>query len=243
MIKFFRKIRQKLLSENKVSKYLLYAIGEIILVVIGILIALQINNWNENRKDKQLEENLLIQLSEDIKTNIAELERSHKSNKGRNYSSNMVIKALKQDLPFNDSISKHFEQTHGMGFLGLDHPTFDVIKSKGLGIISNDSLRKKIQATFKTYEVIQKFQDRVNTESDNTLNKYQQELQIIIEAPYKGGNNQPLDYEELKSNFKYINTLQDNSNNLYAMALYTEKILKWNQDLLKLINEELNIEK
>ena len=50
MIKFFRKIRQKLLSENKFSKYLIYAIGEIILVVIGILIAIQINEWNRDRK-------------------------------------------------------------------------------------------------------------------------------------------------------------------------------------------------
>jgi len=49
MIKFFRKIRQQLLTENKFSKYLLYAIGEIVLVVIGILIALQINNWNIER--------------------------------------------------------------------------------------------------------------------------------------------------------------------------------------------------
>jgi|TARA_R110002020_G_scaffold396281_1_gene606303 sensor domain CHASE-containing protein len=50
MIKFFRKIRQRMLSESKFSRYLLYAIGEIILVVIGILIALQINTWNEERK-------------------------------------------------------------------------------------------------------------------------------------------------------------------------------------------------
>ena len=50
MIKFFRKIRQNMIKENKVSKYLLYAIGEIILVVIGILIALSINNWNEQMK-------------------------------------------------------------------------------------------------------------------------------------------------------------------------------------------------
>jgi len=52
MIKFFRKIRQNLLSEGKTGKYLKYAIGEIVLVVIGILIALSINNWNENRKSK-----------------------------------------------------------------------------------------------------------------------------------------------------------------------------------------------
>lgn len=65
MIKFFRKIRQKLLSENKFSKYLLYAIGEIILVVIGILIALSINNWNENRKQKA--EALLMSLESELK--------------------------------------------------------------------------------------------------------------------------------------------------------------------------------
>lgn len=54
MIRFFRLIRQQLLTENKFSKYLLYAIGEIVLVVIGILIALQINNWNENQKKEKL---------------------------------------------------------------------------------------------------------------------------------------------------------------------------------------------
>ncbi|WP_250435890.1 DUF6090 family protein [Hanstruepera flava] len=62
MIKFFRKIRQQLLSEGKTGKYLKYAIGEIILVVIGILIALQINNWNDVRKDRQRERIILKQL-------------------------------------------------------------------------------------------------------------------------------------------------------------------------------------
>lgn len=52
MLRFFRQIRQGLLTHNKFSKYLLYAIGEIVLVVLGILIALQINTWNEDRKDR-----------------------------------------------------------------------------------------------------------------------------------------------------------------------------------------------
>ncbi len=60
MLKFFRKIRQKLLSESKFSKYLIYAVGEIVLVVIGILIALQINNWN-NEVEKRNEEKQIIQ--------------------------------------------------------------------------------------------------------------------------------------------------------------------------------------
>jgi len=66
MIKFFRKIRQKLLSENKFSKYLIYAFGEIILVVIGILIALSINNWNENRKLNEQRKELIDNLITDF---------------------------------------------------------------------------------------------------------------------------------------------------------------------------------
>ena len=66
MIKFFRRIRQSLLSENKFSKYLIYAIGEIILVVIGILIALQINNWNETRKENLKAKSYLVNIKEDL---------------------------------------------------------------------------------------------------------------------------------------------------------------------------------
>tara|TARA_R110002111_G_scaffold204953_2_gene269632 strand:- start:1280 stop:2002 length:723 start_codon:yes stop_codon:yes gene_type:complete len=67
MIKFFRKTRYNLMEKNKKGKYLKYAIGEIILVVIGILIALQINNWNENRKLKNNEKIILTDLIEDLK--------------------------------------------------------------------------------------------------------------------------------------------------------------------------------
>lgn len=69
MIKFFRKIRERLIAENRFTRYLLYAVGEIILVVIGILIAFQVSSWNEERKLKKLEisyyENLLADLRKD----------------------------------------------------------------------------------------------------------------------------------------------------------------------------------
>jgi hypothetical protein len=66
MIAFFRKIRRRLLQDNKITSYVLYAIGEIILVVLGILIALGINNWNENRKDRSLEETYLKRFLDDL---------------------------------------------------------------------------------------------------------------------------------------------------------------------------------
>lgn len=69
MLKFFRKIRRNLLSDGKTEKYFKYAIGEIILVVIGILIALQINNWNENRKNRISEADYYCRILDDLELN------------------------------------------------------------------------------------------------------------------------------------------------------------------------------
>tara|TARA_R110001632_G_scaffold43376_1_gene109922 strand:+ start:78612 stop:78830 length:219 start_codon:yes stop_codon:yes gene_type:complete len=70
MIKFFRKIRQKLLSENKFSKYLIYAIGEIILVVIRILIALQLNTSKENREKSDLGYKYLSEMKQEVQGDL-----------------------------------------------------------------------------------------------------------------------------------------------------------------------------
>jgi len=82
MIKFFRHIRQRMIVENRITKYLLYAVGEIILVVIGILIALQINNWNEGRKNRlkqvDLVNALILDLNEKMDENISDLEFGEK---------------------------------------------------------------------------------------------------------------------------------------------------------------------
>jgi len=85
MIKFFRRIRQQMLSQNRITKYLFYAIGEIFLVMVGILLALQVNNWNEERKRQSLKgvykralikdlQKDIVQLTKDIDTTIWDLE-------------------------------------------------------------------------------------------------------------------------------------------------------------------------
>ncbi|MFT6809990.1 MAG: hypothetical protein ACJA01_003233, partial [Saprospiraceae bacterium] len=74
MLTFFRRIRKGLLEGGKTRKYLVYAIGEIALVVIGILIAVQINNRNEWRKDRLLEKNALYQVEENLNLNISRLQ-------------------------------------------------------------------------------------------------------------------------------------------------------------------------
>ena len=75
MIKFFRQIRYQLMEEKKVSGYLKYAIGEIILVVIGILIALQINNWNQERINRKRERSYLIELKESLQSDKLQIQQ------------------------------------------------------------------------------------------------------------------------------------------------------------------------
>ncbi len=99
MIKFFRKIRQGLLTENKFSKYLLYAIGEIILVVIGILIALSINNWNEDRKSKKKTVLLLKQVQKELLYNIKNSNIVFDFYRGKD---SLIYKVLNEKVNYED---------------------------------------------------------------------------------------------------------------------------------------------
>lgn len=94
MIKFFRKIRQKLLSENKFSKYLIYAIGEILLVVIGIVIALQLNEWNDNWKDKELEKGYYCRLLDDVNLDKEQIQNLRHLAEERLVASNESVRLL-----------------------------------------------------------------------------------------------------------------------------------------------------
>ena len=141
MIKFFRHIRQNLIMENKTSKYFKYAIGEIILVVFGILIALQINNWNEDRKNRIEETALLEQLQSEFQSNLVQLDQKISIRKDMIKSSLILLDYI--DNPFkrnNDTIAKH------IGFTTLA-PTFDPIvndlnSSGNIQLLSSNKLKE-----------------------------------------------------------------------------------------------------
>jgi hypothetical protein len=150
MIQFFRKIRRRLLTENrpavtqqragKVSKYLLYALGEIALVMIGILLALQVNNWNESQKDFRQEQILIKQLTEEYESSIIQLENKISQRDRLMLQSKELLElAASQTQITSDSLSKKFATF-------LQDPTFDPIEndlfsSGKIRLIKNDSLK------------------------------------------------------------------------------------------------------
>ncbi len=140
MLRFFRQIRQRLLTDNKFSKYLLYAIGEILLVVIGILIALQIDNWNEERKLRREEQTLLRQLKEEYLTNLEQLDSK--------ISTRLVLLNSSKDLLgyFDDPTSANRDSVISkLGNLNLtltyDPIDNDLIASGKINMIQNPELK------------------------------------------------------------------------------------------------------
>jgi hypothetical protein len=140
MIPFFRKLRQKLVTENRVSKYALYALGEILLVVIGILIALQINNWNEERMERNQEQAILRQLRIEFKTNLEQLDEKMESKR-------LLIRSVRRILDYVDHPELRKRDSLDY-FLGWTTPfsTFDPIEndlasSGSLRLIRSDSLK------------------------------------------------------------------------------------------------------
>ena len=148
MIKFFRKIRQRLLTENKFSKYLIYAIGEIVLVVIGILIALSINNLNEQNKAASQEKKLLIELINNLDSNIASIEATNRLNTEALRGIDIIIDHF-QNSRDNDSLRIFLLQASYTESLNLSFATFETIKIIGFDIIKNDQVRLSIIELFE----------------------------------------------------------------------------------------------
>ena len=109
MIKFFRTIRKSLLMENKTSKYFKYAIGEIVLVVIGILIALQINTWNIEKNNQNTLKQFLVEFKEELRLNIKDLKIDIETIVTEKEIKDKLLKNKRLDTIPLDSLEKHVE--------------------------------------------------------------------------------------------------------------------------------------
>lgn len=155
MLKFFRKIRQNTLSEGKTGKYLKYAIGEIILVVVGILIALQINNWNDNRKAEKIELTYLIRLKNDLAKDTVYLKNKMQYLKGERAKIYEFVHKLYNVQKTEEEFKQlYFLQSYVTESLVMQTSTYEELKNTGLtNIFQNDSLKIEILDFYREYQI------------------------------------------------------------------------------------------
>ena len=147
MIKFFRKIRLNLLSEGKTGKYFKYAIAEILLVMIGILLALQVNNWNNSRIEAKREQTILRNLRSDFDENLTELNRIYDSTEESYRSSVRLLEIIKDDGPIDPQEIDGLLNSIINDFYSLDlHAASidELVNSGSLSIIKDVELREQI---------------------------------------------------------------------------------------------------
>ncbi|WP_282043421.1 DUF6090 family protein [Winogradskyella flava] len=209
MIKFFRKIRQKMLNENKFSKYLLYAIGEIVLVVIGILIALGINNWNEQQKIAKEETSMLKELKNSISQDIQQLNSLKMQGEEDIVSADILINWLDNKVIYNDTLANHFPIITRTGQSKIFRPqnsTFRVLESKGIDLITNDGLKNQILNLYNIeYSHLNFVYDNYR---QNILDYGRPIARTKFKVKGELGNMEPNDNEELKTNSELYNVLK-----------------------------------
>ena len=157
MIKIFRNIRQNLLAEGKTTKYLQYALGEIVLVVIGILIALQINNWNEDSKLSNQErvylQRLLLENQQDIITFDNSIQDLEKGNQSIDEMAKAFNKATITDSILLNSVQDYLNFGSRYPFFNPTTSTFEDLSSTGnLGVIEDTELRDLIVTHYAHYK-------------------------------------------------------------------------------------------
>ena len=223
MIKFFRRIRQKLLSEGNTGKYLKYAIGEIALVVIGILIALQINNWNEARKTKQFEYRILNDIKIGIEGNLKQLNRSLIANRKSIESADIILQALGENLPYHDSLDLHFSRSIHWSSATFGNAGYESLKTYGINLITNDTIRKYL--TFYDLGWLQIVEQR---QEDYFFKTASPVLTKLFEKVVMRSEMKPFDYEELKFSREYISILNTSKERRIDQIFWHEK---WKSNL------------
>ena len=172
MIKFFRRLREQLLSENKISKYLLYAIGEIVLVVIGIFIAIQLNNLNEKRKQQNREEEYYCKLLEDVQQDLIQIDQLIVESEKRIIASNQLLALLQQENLNSKLIANKMLEAISLVTYTFkpNIAAFEDIKSSGnLAILRDEEIKSKL---LEYYASIEGIVDVVDINADGSVGRF-----------------------------------------------------------------------
>ncbi len=196
------------MEKNKTGKYFKYAIGEIILVVVGILIALSINNWNENRKRQKEEVFLLIDIKKNLETMLMDFNSDTISNSSGIVQYGKLEHYIANDLPYSNELDSVFGILTFWRGPYITATAYNSLQNKGLDLIKNEELKNNL---IKLYEVDLQRLIEDYTAGENQLGNVVVEPYIVKKV--KRLHNQslrlarPSDFESLKKDVEFTNIL------------------------------------
>ncbi|WP_412561474.1 DUF6090 family protein [Winogradskyella sp. MIT101101] len=232
MIKFFRHIRQSMINQNRTKKYLLYAIGEIILVVIGILIALQINNWNENQKLRNQEITYLHNLKGDLKTQISMLDVYIDYETIIIDHSNDIIEHYELNGGFDnmDSIfPKLNDLTTRWTFSNANTTLLQMLNSNQINIIQNTELKEELIAFNQQIDL---FAKNTNINNTNLVDNLTTDTFVKVGGFASYGNSERM-VKKFNDFYPFKNKIV-NDNELKALAI---QIINQPKNKLEIMNK------
>ena len=227
---------------GQARKYVLYAVGEILLVMIGILLALQVNNWNADKKANKLEDKLLIELRSAIHADTLMIETAIVDNENAKSSCQIIISHFVQNLPIHDSLQLHFENANLWWKLLLRKSAFENAKSYGLHFIRDDSTRLLL-TNFYEFQVLwsNTMNERQTLYYYNTVVPLLTDLFETTSTPYSFRDGiVPYDFEVLRKSKKYRNILKTNIKNRGYENDWLRHILRGMKELDQRLKMEID---
>ncbi len=235
-MKLFSKLRRKYLAEGGLKRYLTYALGEVLIVVIGILFALQVNNYNESRKEDVFELKVLREILVGINNNIFYLNMGIDRNDDAITSCKVILNHFNNGYSYHDSLGKYFSTAQSIYFPSMDNIAYESLKSSGLHLIKNDSIRYELGAIYEW-----KYMDRLNIRQEEY---YYQTISPILTDLFESnefwGEMKPFDYSELRKSKKYIHILNTLIFNRELQNVYWKRSIAERQNLALMIKAELS---
>jgi hypothetical protein len=248
MLSYFRRERIKLIEQEKLKKYTFYAIGEIFLVMVGILLALQVNNWNQNRLERKQEVKLLHQIKADLESNSDEIESMLNKMEISKASADSLLEGFRTKEEIR-GVALHTSLLHRRFFFTMATSGYSQMSGSLGTLIQNSELRNSIAQLYEgDFRDIQKRQEMLSNHIDNNLSPQSNKLFVIKQRmefkmpdfdEFSMDFYDPKNYEELVENSEYANTIiiQKKMYNIQTSQL--NKTSEQLNKVLKLLEKEI----
>jgi Family of unknown function (DUF6090) len=235
-MRLFRNIRQKLAAENKVMAYLRYAIGEILLVVIGILIALQVNNWNERRKDTKFEHEILALIDQNLEQDSVSLSFELSNTKLAIHLTDRLLEQVKLKN-YNDSLNYWMGKIICFERFRSQSSAYEMLKSKGLENISDKTLQMALisyydQSLYRLYQSLNDVELSFNKDWTPLIKEYFTDFKWTIYC-------QPANSKEFFEKPANITLFKLYQANRRGLVMNGEKALDKITEIRNLINKDI----